>query len=168
MKAETRKTVEREMVQIFGSWRWLIKKKLEELDYMTRQMQKEMQCQYISGKISGHYIANEFATLWEEVALEQSQKYGTNGTRIKEERQVIKSARTVIPNHRGEKTEKMSSEVLEYTLPAEEIAKIFANIKPLRMSDGTQRRGLIKLNVGDKVRSKRGLENRGKLKSIGK
>lgn len=84
MNDKTRKNCEREMRAIWESYRWMIKEKLEELDYMTRAMQREMSPFYIPTWMSEPYINKEFVSLWNEVVEEQSTMYGSNGIRIKE------------------------------------------------------------------------------------
>lgn len=86
MKEKTLKDVEREMKITWESFRWLLKEKLEELDYMTRRMQTEMSAIRIPTEVSKNYISKEFALLWEEVAEQESQMYGTNGIRLEKRR----------------------------------------------------------------------------------
>lgn len=82
MKEKTLKDVEREMKITWESFRWLLKEKLEELDYMTRRMQTEMSALRIPPGVSKEYITKEFALLWTEVFKEESEMYGSNGMRI--------------------------------------------------------------------------------------
>lgn len=86
MNEKALKDVEREMKITWESFRWLLKEKLEELDYMTRRMQTEMSAIRIPSELSKEYITKEFGVLWEEVAEQESLMYGTNGVRMEKRR----------------------------------------------------------------------------------
>lgn len=60
-------TKQREMREIFQSYEWLLKSKLEELDYMIRKMQGEMATFGIFPAMQGEYLPEQFERLKREV-----------------------------------------------------------------------------------------------------
>lgn len=65
-----------DLEEVWNSYEWLMKTKLEELDHMARQMFKEMKLVKASDKLIRSYIERQFAELWEYVAYQQEAKEG--------------------------------------------------------------------------------------------
>jgi len=59
------------MEEVWDSYEWLLKSKLEEIDYMTRKMFQEMQFVRAKNDDIRAFLHQRFAELWERVADEQ-------------------------------------------------------------------------------------------------
>lgn len=152
MNEQARKQRERELLNTWGSYEWLIKKKIEELDYLTRDMQRELSKFYVPPSMSGPFIQEHFARIWNEVAAEQATKYGSNGARIIEKER--SGMRTVIPNHRNEPKVSHIYPVKPYQLSPEEHEKY------KQMPPPPKKPSFIDLPVGGKERTKRGRDRK--------
>jgi len=66
---------EREMIATWESFRPWMKRKLQELDHMTRQIEYEMRSVGASSKMIYEFLPKAFAELWREVAREENEKH---------------------------------------------------------------------------------------------
>ena len=58
--------------EVWDSYEWLMKSKLEEIDHMTRQMFKEIQAlKKLKEPEIRKFLSERFAALWNQVAEEQ-------------------------------------------------------------------------------------------------
>ncbi|AZN43376.1 hypothetical protein [Paenibacillus albus] len=65
--------------QVWGSYEWLVRTKLEELDHLSRQIYKDMQ---LSGASKAHiemFLHESFENLWKRVAVEEEAKLAAAG-----------------------------------------------------------------------------------------
>jgi len=60
--------------EVWSSYEWLVKSKLEELDHMARCIYREMMYARSKPEMVRQLMAERFAELWECVAEEQEQK----------------------------------------------------------------------------------------------
>lgn len=67
------------IVEVWDSYEWLVRRKLEELDHLTRQMYKDMQMTRSKQEDIREFIPMAFAELWDNVAEEQER--GGRGAR---------------------------------------------------------------------------------------
>lgn len=57
--------------EVWDSFEWMLKSKLEEIDHMARQMYQEMQYTRTNNDTIRDYMQERFAELWEYVAVYQ-------------------------------------------------------------------------------------------------
>ena len=63
------------MIATWESFRPWMKRKLQELDHMTRQIEFEMRSVGASSKMIYDFLPKAFAELWNEVAQEEAEKH---------------------------------------------------------------------------------------------
>ncbi|BBI32458.1 hypothetical protein [Cohnella abietis] len=56
--------------EVWESYEWLIRQRLEDLDNLSREMFKDMRLARINTNVAYHVISQSFADLWAEVAEE--------------------------------------------------------------------------------------------------
>lgn len=61
------------MQDVWDSFEWLYRQKLEELDHMTRQMIREMSYPGCDVVRIHEFVREQFADLWENVARQQEE-----------------------------------------------------------------------------------------------
>lgn len=61
-------------VEVWDSFEWLFRQKLEQLDFMTRQMMYEMSYKGCDHEAIARFVQERFARLWEQVAAEQEEE----------------------------------------------------------------------------------------------
>lgn len=61
--------------EVWDSYEWLLKSKLEEIDYMARLMFQEMQFTRTDNNTIRDYMQERFAELWEYVASHEEENY---------------------------------------------------------------------------------------------
>lgn len=62
------------MVEVWSSFEWLFREKLEQLDAMTRQMMDEMLYKGCDQEAVQRYVQHQFAALWAQVAAEEEER----------------------------------------------------------------------------------------------
>lgn len=65
---------ESEMQQVWNSFEWLYREKLEAIDHLTRQMIREMNYSGVSMAQIRRFVPVAFKQLWDQVASEQEGK----------------------------------------------------------------------------------------------
>jgi hypothetical protein len=64
----------KEIQEVWDSFEWLYREKLESLDYLTRQMIKEMEATGADIRTVRSFVPKKFAGLWQTVSQEREGK----------------------------------------------------------------------------------------------
>lgn len=73
----------KEAAEIWESFEWLYRDKLQQLDHLTRYMLREMSLCNVPLRISRPFVREKFRQLWLDVAREQEEEVGRKQMRPK-------------------------------------------------------------------------------------